>query len=428
MFTEPIENDLIISIDGGGDLKDYFKVFNYKKSKIEEILEVKINLGKPYRILGLLSPELYIDRKSGYKMDLPLSGKKMSLLSLGKITEEFKEPLREFYHKFMEYYNEEKDSVEINFRKLLDRIGFFNENFLDRETARDILATSQYIFEETIKENVYPLIEKGDYKRIVVVGGCGLNVTMNSKMYSDFGIPVFIPPCPNDCGISLGAAKIDNPNLKIFKNPFTDIKRLNESYLQKFRENFKRKKLSLEEIADLLSRGKIIGTMIGGLEIGPRALGNRSYLANPLINGMKNKINSKKIKDREYWRPVAPIVTFDSLNEFFDTDLPSPYMTFAPKVKEKYMQELKEITHFDGSSRIQTVSKEDGWIYHLLKLFGGITGKEILMNTSFNKKGNPLVQDYKEAYDLLKESDLDILIINECNPSREERMESFFKK
>lgn len=428
MFTEPKEKDIIVSIDGGGDLEDYFKIYSYNGGKINEMLEVKVNLGKPYRVLGLLSPELYDDRDKGYRMDLPLSGKKMSLLTLGEVIEQYKEPLREFYFDFMLNYDEKNDSVEKNFRLLLDRIGFKNENFLPKEEARNVLATSQYVFEETIKKYVYPFLEEGKYNRLIMVGGCALNVTMNSKIHSDFGIDMFVPPCPNDCGISLGAAKFHNPKLEKFEAPFTDVYLNGQNSLSKFRSEAYSKKITIHEMAKLLAEGMIIGTLIGPIEIGPRALGNRSYLANPLIKGMKDKLNSKQIKNREFWRPVAPIVTMEKLSEYFDTNLPSPYMSFAPKVKSLYKKGFEEITHLDGSSRIQTITKDDGWIYNLLKSVGEYTGREILMNTSFNLRGDPLINNYEDSFKIFKNSNLDAIVISKDNPKRDSMLEIFSKK
>lgn len=361
-------------------------------------------------------------------MDLPLSGKKMSLLALGQVKDVFKKAIREFYYDFMLYYNENTDSVSKNFRLLLDKIGFKGKNFLDKNTARDVLATSQNIFEETIQRYVYPFIEEKRYNRVIMVGGCALNITMNSKIESDFDIRVFTPPCPNDCGISLGATKLYNPKLSMLKSPFTNIKPIGEKALHKLRKDFYHKIISIDELAELLKKGLIVGTMIGPLEIGPRALGNRSYLASPLIHGMKNKINSPTIKNREFWRPVAAVITIDKLSEYFDTNNPSPYMTFAPKTRRNYLSLFREVTHVDGSSRVQTVTGEDGWIYHLLKSFGKLTGIEMLMNTSFNKKGHPLINDYKEAYRIFKESGLDAIVIDESTTIKESKLELFLKK
>lgn len=427
MFTEPRENDLITSIDGGGDLDDYFYIYSFRNGEVHKLLEAKVNLGKAYRVLGLLSPELYKDQAKGYQMDRALSGKKMSLLSYGKVTEVYRKPLEEFYNDFMLNYDEETDSVDKNLGLLLTKIGHGGEKFLDKNTARDVLATSQDVFEKIIQRHLYPFLKEGQYKRVILVGGCALNVTMNSKIESDFKIEVFTPPCPNDCGISLGAAKISNPSLKILESPFTNIAPTGHEALAKFKTEYISRDVTLTELASLLNKGLIIATMVGPLEIGPRALGNRSYLANPLVSGMKDRMNSSRVKDREYWRPIAPIVTMEKLSQYFDTINPSPYMTFAPKVRDEYLSLLKEVVHVDGSARAQTVSEKSGWIYRLTKEFGRISGIEMLMNTSFNRKGHPLINDYNEAFNIFKESDLDGIVISESE-LKSEKIKLFLKR
>jgi carbamoyltransferase len=234
---------------------------------------------------------------------------------------------------------------------------------------------------------------------------------------------VFVPPCPNDCGISLGAIKQVYPNIPLIKHPFSHNLPDDAHELKIARREFYTSNVTINEIAQVLANGKIIGTIVGPLEIGPRALGNRSYLASPLIPGMKNRINSQQIKDREVWRPVAPILTIESMAHYFDNVLPSPYMTFAPAVKSEFRKLLGEIMHIDCSARIQTVTSSDGWIYWLLKEFGKITSHEILMNTSFNTKGNPLINSYGDAFKLLKTSSLDAVLVG----SSSDKFELFSK-
>lgn len=352
----------------------------------------------------------------------------MALLSYGNVREEYRKPIKNFYENFMLYYDEINNSVEKNLRILLDDIGELDNNFLDKDKARDLLATSQEYFEETVKKHVYPLALKKQSSRIVMVGGCALNVTMNSKIVSDLGIEVFVPPCPNDCGISLGAAKIFNPNLSILKRPFTDVEPSYREFLLEFERNYFSKYISIKELAHILEKGNIVATMLGSLEIGPRALGQRSYLANPLIPGMKNKLNSPSIKDREYWRPIAPVVSLDCLSEYFMTTNSSPYMSFAPKINIKYQTLLKEIAHKDGTARVQTVSQEMEWMYALLEEVKKINGISMLMNTSFNKKGKPLINNYKEAYDVFRKSDLDAIVISESVSTKGQNMRLFSKK
>lgn len=428
MFTEPREGDLVVSIDGGGDRDDYFHIYRFFRGSIHELLEVKVNLGKAYRVLGLLSPELYKDRADGYKMDRALSGKKMSLLSYGTVKEEYKKPLENFYYNFNIDYNKESDSIEMNMCKFLTEIGFHDEKFLEKEVARDVLATSQYVFEKIIQRYLYPFINDGVYKRVVMVGGCALNVTMNSKIESDFKIEVFVPPCPNDCGISIGAAKVVHPDLKTLTCPFTEILPVTKEALLQFEMEFVRKEVDIKEIANLLNEGKILATMVGSLEIGPRALGNRSYLASPFVAGMKARLNSPQLKDREDWRPIAPIITKEKLEEYFETTNSSPYMTFAPKVRTQHKSILREVVHIDGTARVQTVSKGSSWIYDLLKAFGLLSGVEILANTSFNKKGRPLMNDYFEALQIFREADIDGVLIHPHDPKENEKITLFVKQ
>jgi carbamoyltransferase len=404
VFTEPQETDLILSYDGGGDLNDFFYIFKYKDGEINTIKNVPINLGRPYRLLGLLSPELYKKQDEGYSLEHALAGKIMALVALGNVIESYKEPLLRFYLDF------ENHSVEENFNNLLCAIGNKDQKFLSLEKARDVLATSQRVFEEIVENNFFPYILEHKPNRIIICGGCALNVTMNSKISERFNIPIFISPCPNDCGISLGTLKMFNKNINILPKPFSEISPKNEYNKDKDGQNLEHKVFDIKFLAELLATGKVIGTIRGDLEIGPRALGNRSYLASPIIDGMKDKIN--QMKGREFWRPVAPIILEEDFYDYFATNQNSPYMSFAPKVKPQFKLVLKEILHLDDTARVQTVSKKDGWIYELLCELKKITGYGIVMNTSFNRKGEPLINDIKDAIDILKTTELDGVVID----------------
>ena len=427
MFTDQRDTDLVLSIDGGGDLEDYFHIYEFAGGVLTELEEIKVNLGKAYRIIGLLSPELYKDREKGYQMDRALSGKKMSLQSYGHVRDEYIQPMMNFYTNFMDEYDEENDDVTRNLSTFLTGIGHGDEKFLDLETARDVLATSQHVFEELVKEHLYPYLKRGTYNRLVIVGGCALNVTFNTMVNDELGVDIFTPPCANDCGISLGIAKQHSPHLELLQTPFVKTVIKNVDFVEKFRQDFASETATIEQIATYLAEGKVIATVVGDIEIGPRALGHRSYLASPLIDGMKNTLNAPTMKDREIWRPVAPMVCEDELTTYFDTTLPSPYMTFAPQVRPDKRDLLKEILHVDGSARVQTVG-EDSWIYDLLKEFGKKTGTGILMNTSFNEKGHPLINDLEEAYNIFQGSDLDGIIIETETPGHMQPLQLFLKK
>ena len=426
LFTEPRQDDIMFTVDGGGDLNDCFKAYSFRGKCLEELMDVKVNLGKPYRLLGLISPELNFPVGDEYDLGLPLSGKIMSLSSLGKARREYEDLVSSFYKRFMLESHEENKGVEESFSALMTGLGFRGERLLPEDVSRDILATSQYIFEKTIKKHTYSLIEKMSPKRILLAGGCALNVTMNSEVRRDLGIEVFTSPSPNDCGISLGALKSHNFKIHSFRTPFVNVEPSRKDALSSARHQFNHDWIDIEGLAKFICEGNIVGTIIGPLEIGPRALGNRSYLANPLIKGMRDRINSRRVKNREPWRPVAPIIPIDKIEEYFDTEQESPYMTFAPLIKSKYKKDFAQVMHVDGSARVQTVSESDGWIYNLVKSVGSLTGREILMNTSFNIKGDPLINDYADAFNILSTSDLDAIVISE-NSRPPNRFEIFSK-
>lgn len=163
--------------------------------------------------------------------------------------------------------------------------------------------------------------------------------------------------------------------------------------------------------ANMLAEGKIVGWFQGGAEYGPRALGNRSILADPRDSEMPNKLNSR-IKLREWFRPFAPAVIEEAYEEYFDLECSSPFMLFVANVRKEYRSKLPAITHVDGSARIQTVSKvANSLFYDLISQFGNLTGIPVILNTSFNIKGEPIVETPLDALECFLETGIDILIL-----------------
>jgi len=152
-----------------------------------------------------------------------------------------------------------------------------------------------------------------------------------------------------------------------------------------------------------------VGWFQGHIEFGSRALGNRSILANPTLDGMKDRIN-KVIKKREGFRPFAPMVTKEKQHEYFEMTDDVPYMNQVVKVKKDYRDVLKAVTHVDGSARVQTVYKHT-LIYDLLKEFEQVSGYPILLNTSFNVKDKTMVLTPKDAVETFYDTDMDILVM-----------------
>jgi len=406
-FTRRQTDDLIICFDGGGDEEDCFKLFHTENESLRLLKEVKLNLGTPYRVLGLLSQEIKSEPVFEYETNLHLPGKIMGLAPLGKVEQSYIEAIKRFYIMF----RKEKTTIYEKLKLLLDTLNIsYNNNLkIENQIARNILQTSQKVFEDLFFQNTDEIFND-EYKRILLVGGCSLNIKLNTEVFLRTKKEVFVSPVSGDCGISLGASisDIDLNKFEPFKNAFIGLKCSDD--LTPYIKKYNPKVLNTKELAKDLANGKIIATIVDRIEAGPRSLGNRSLLANPLQKGIRDKLN--KIKYREFFRPVAPIVTDRMQDIYFENSPVSKYMSFSPKIKSEFKNMLSEIVHFDDSCRIQTATKEDGLIYELLVDFGEITGTEILINTSFNAKGKPIVNNLKDAFELLETTVIDGLYID----------------
>ena len=184
---------------------------------------------------------------------------------------------------------------------------------------------------------------------------------------------------------------------------FSGIEALDKNCLAQIVENSHARKYELKQVAKLINNGKIIGVVKGKAEHGPRALGNRSIICNPTIPNMKDILNAK-VKNREWYRPFAPVVRLEDVNKYFEWDKESKYMSYNPKVK---VDNLPAITHVDNTARVQTVT--EGWLYDLL----GLLETPVLLNTSFNVQGKPLVSTYKDALHVFNNTEMDNLILED---------------
>lgn len=218
-------------------------------------------------------------------------------------------------------------------------------------------------------------------KNLVYSGGVALNCVFNDLLAkNNWFDDIWIMPEPGDAGSSLGAALAYRNDWVEWKGPYLG-------------HNIERK-LDIEAAVQALVSGKVIGVAHGRAEFGPRALGNRSLLADPRGPNVKNKVNL--IKKRELFRPFAPIVLAEYADEYFDLSLQTPYMQFVCQCKKP--EEIPAVCHVDGTSRVQTLRETDNpVIYQLLTRFYEMTGCPILLNTSLNIKGEPLVNSVEDA-------------------------------
>jgi len=173
--------------------------------------------------------------------------------------------------------------------------------------------------------------------------------------------------------------------------------------------------LDLDYVCKLLKEGKIIGVCRGDSEVGPRALGNRSIVCDPSFKDMKDILNAK-VKFREWFRPFAPFCLKDEAHKYFESaDFENlEFMSYAPMVREEFQESLPSITHIDGTSRLQTVTEDSHQFFHdLLKTFSKYSDINVLLNTSFNIRGNPILSTIEDALHVLDNTELDCVIIND---------------
>jgi carbamoyltransferase len=426
-FSKPKKGDIIVSYDGGGDLEDYSWLYRYDGKEIKVVRQVAQNLGVPYRYLGLVAPEIKSAPTFAPESNQHLAGKVMGLAPRGKIVERFLNPLRDYYRFFDRPRNTQE--IEDALLVLLRACGLrplkskapkesLPDVALGRKDSENLLRSSQEVFEQEFFRHAKSDLISNSCQRVLLTGGCALNVKLNSLIFDLTGKDVLVLPVPGDCGISLGAAVKDAglSRFKTFDDAFIGPE-ASGSLLKHIRTR-DGKAVTADEVADLLASGKLIGTVIGKIEAGPRALGNRSLLANPCIKGMKDRLN--RVKDREHFRPVAPLVTEEKQTTYFEECPTTKYMSFSPKIRVEHAQQLAEVVHYDQTCRIQTVTKREAFLHELLVQVGKRTGYEVLINTSFNTKGRPIINDIDEAFDLLDSSEIDYLYVDGFLFSRRE--------
>ena len=262
-------------------------------------------------------------------------------------------------------------------------------------------------------------------ENLCVAGGVGLNIDANKRFIDDVGFKrVFIQPAASDAGIPLGCA-LWGWHVIAQKPRFWHMQSasLGRSYSEKeiisacdqVKDRIIVKKFPkiAEEAARLLAEGKIIGWFQGGSEYGPRALGNRSILCDPRPNNMKDILNIR-VKHREAWRPFAASILREHLSEWFEFDAESPFMLLAVNVRPEKRGQIPAVVHVDGTTRVQTVTAgANGRYYDLIKAFHRMTGIPLLLNTSFNDSGEPIVETPEEAISDLVKTDIDYLVIGD---------------
>lgn len=245
----------------------------------------------------------------------------------------------------------------------------------------DIAASVQIVYENRLLEFMKYAQQKTKKTKLVFMGGCALNCSANTKLWNIFE-SIWIMPNPGDAGSSLGAAAALYGKHLNWEGPYLgyDLK----------------KEYPVEKIFEQLKKNQIVPVASGRAEYGPRALGNRSILADPRSAYIKDKVNL--IKKRELFRPFAPVIMEEYASEWFDMNFSNPYMQYAVKCLRP--EKIPSVVHIDGTSRVQTVNeKQHPGLYNVLKKWNEYSGVPILLNTSLNIKGQPLLNDEKDILD-----------------------------
>ncbi len=304
---------------------------------------------------------------------------------------------------------------------------FGNERKPDKpinERHCDIAASLQRFLEEVLITVARHIHRQTGLNKLCLAGGVSLNCVTNSRILEETPFKeVFVQPASGDAGGALGVACYIYHSL--LKNPRDYV--MQDAYLGPyFTENQIKRSLinsglDFKEFSDVelaryiakaISMDKIIGWFQGRMEFGPRALGNRSILANPCNPNMKDLLNSR-VKQRESFRPYAPSVLEEKAEDFFELTTKSPFMLLAPFVKEDKKHLIPAVTHVDGRAMVQTISKTTNpKFWQLIKEFENITGIPIVINTSFNLKDEPIVCTPEDAINSFKKSQMDFLVLD----------------
>jgi carbamoyltransferase len=407
------KNANILTIDGSGETES-FAFFTGENGVIKRKWDIplaKIFQKKKWQSVGFV----YTSLTTFLGLGVHAEGKTMGLASYGSPVYNFEEILNiEKHYKY-----------EIDRRKIYKMYGHLERKKDDELTQdhKDLAASLQKALEDSVVNLSKEAYEYSGYKNFCFAGGVTLNCNANSEVLKqDFCDKLFIQPAANDGGIALGAAleaasKIGEPadfemTHAYFGPGYTNIEiekvLMNAMVKYEYYEN-------IEEItAKIVTEGKIVGWFQGKMEIGPRALGNRSIIADPTVEGISEKINIQ-VKHREVWRPFAPSIIEEAANIYFegvDKTKDSSFMLHTFYVKEDFKNSFPAITHVDGSSRIQTVREDQNKRYYtLMKEIQKINGHPIVLDTSFNDNGEPIVCTPKDALRCFFSTGIDVLVI-----------------
>ncbi|MCI0471451.1 MAG: hypothetical protein L0Y73_07335 [Candidatus Aminicenantes bacterium] len=396
-FAKRKEDSFVLGWDGGMVPQLFY--YHWRDNKIE-------NLGPIFLLMGYIYQRFAMKFKPYDHLplsDLTVAGKVMAYIALGKVQDEL---LKEF----RKIYREQNDEfADVTMTPVISRA--YTQVLLTRFveygkahgwTGEDMMASFHYFLQELLIKGLEEKVKNypAYAKNLCFAGGCALNIKWNSAIRGS-GIfkEMWVPPFPNDSGSAVGTAccemiertHINSLDWNVYSGPpLIDNQ-------EQAPASWTKRPYSLKELARLLHEtSEPVVFLNGRAELGPRALGNRSILAAAVDKSMKDHLN--KIKERAYYRPVAPICLEEDAPKIFNPGIPDPLMLYDHDVRDGWKDKIPAVCHLDGSSRVQTVNRrENSEIYELLTEYKKLSGIPLLCNTSANLKGRGFFPDVRSA-------------------------------
>jgi len=432
-FTSPFDEAAILTIDGVGEWST--TTFGIGKNNNIKLIN---DIRWPHSVGLFYSAFTYF---LGFKVNEG-EYKLMGLSSYGK---------PKYYDKILNELIDVKNdgSIQLNMKYFTFTYDKYmtNQNFSEifgisprehderaEQVHYDIGASAQLVLEDILLKMVNHVHKKTKMKNLCLGGGVALNGVANYRILKEGPFEnLHIPPSPGDAGSAVGAAQYlyycHTKNKRVIQTSTERIK--NNIYVgpeysnneikafldkNKITYEFLEREQLLKNTAKLISDRNIVGWYQGKMEWGPRALGNRSILADPRDRKMKDVLN-EKIKHRESFRPFAPSILEEHISEYFDIDRPSPYMLLVANVKKP--DKIPAVTHVDGTGRLQSVSKHVNSLYYdLINEFYKLTSVPVIINTSMNVMGEPIVNTPEQAHNMILKTDMDYIVMGNYLISR----------
>ena len=419
-FSSPYEEAVCAIIDGEGEMGRASDLYHYKDGRLERFGDL------PRQRNGSLGDFFsLVCQACGFGVLTGEEWKVMGLAPYGKLDEDYYKLLKTVV---IPNGLELDGANNAQYSKVLWEL-YSNQRKPDEHPLKsaDLAHTGQRVFSDVVLEHLRNLHATGASNNLVLGGGCALNSSVNGQIVNETDFESLYVFCaPADDGNAIGAALLayyeDHPQSKPSTQvqiPYlgSEMSELTFDYLKKFGQIDRMKEYPngtvCDKAAELLSEGKIIGWVQGRAEFGPRALGNRSILADPRTAAIKDEINSR-VKFREEFRPFAPSILHEHGPDYFENYQDSPYMERTLIFKKEVHDKVPGVVHANGTGRLQSVKKElNERYYNLINAFYQRTGVPVVLNTSFNIMGKPIIHSVEDAVAVFYTTGLDALIIGD---------------